>query len=73
MDYDYYRRVLCPLCEVGQMRAVNAALARCSGCEETMSQGFYEALLRIRGLPEAEGEARMPSEGNPYKRGSGRD
>ncbi len=33
MIYDYYRRVLCPLCESDEMRAVNSSLARCSGCD----------------------------------------
>ena len=41
MAYDYYRRVLCPFCEGGEMRAVNASLARCSGCAETMDHGLY--------------------------------
>jgi ribosomal protein L37AE/L43A len=60
MSYDYYRRVLCPFCEDGEMRAVNTALARCSGCDETMSHGSYDALLQIRGLPEAEGKKSLP-------------
>jgi ribosomal protein L37AE/L43A len=50
MAYDYYHRVLCPFCEGGEMRAVNAALARCSGCDETMSHGFFDDLLLIRAL-----------------------
>jgi hypothetical protein len=37
------------------MRAVSACLAHCSGCQDTMSHGFYDVLLRIRALPEAEG------------------
>lgn len=36
MAYDHYGRSLCPLCEAGEMRAVNASLARCSGCQDTM-------------------------------------
>jgi hypothetical protein len=55
MAYDYYRRVLCPFCKGDEMRAVNAALARCSGCDETMSRGFFDDLLLIRALPEADG------------------
>ena len=47
--------MLCPLCEADEMRAVNACLARCSGCQDTMSHGFYDVLLRIRALPEVEG------------------
>lgn len=52
MAYDYYRRVPCPLCEVGEMRAVNPSLARCSRCDGTMSHGLYDVLLEIRALPE---------------------
>ncbi len=33
-------------------RAVNAALARCLGCAETMDHGLYEAMLWIRSLPQ---------------------
>jgi hypothetical protein len=58
-DYYYYRVVLCPFCEVGEMRAVDAALVCCSGCDETMSQGFFATLRQIRGLPEAEGKERI--------------
>jgi ribosomal protein L37AE/L43A len=57
-DYDYYRVVLCPFCEVGELRAINAALVCCSGCDEKMSQGFWATLRQIRGLPEAEGKKR---------------
>ena len=53
VSHDYYRRVLCPFCEGGETRAVNASLARCSGCAETMDHGLYEAMLRIRSLPQA--------------------
>ncbi len=52
MPYDYHSRVLCPLCEGGEMRAVNASLARCSGCAQTMDHGLYEAMLQIRSLPQ---------------------
>jgi hypothetical protein len=72
MAYDYYQRVLCPFCEGGEMRAVNSALARCLGCDETMSQGFFDALLRIRPIPVTEGKVGL-NRGNPYKRGSGGD
>ena len=53
MPYDYHSRVLCPLCEGGEMRAVSASLARCSGCVETMEHGLYKAMLAIRSLPES--------------------
>lgn len=72
MAYDYYHRVLCPFCEAGQMRAVNASLARCSGCRDTMSHPFFDALLRIRALPEAE-VTEASRRGNPYRGGSGSD
>ncbi len=52
MPYDYYSRVLCPLCEGGEMRAVNASLARCSRCGDSMGHDLYETLLAIRSLPE---------------------
>ena len=54
------------------MRAVNACLARCSGCQDTMSHGFYEDLLRIRALPEAEG-TEVPRGGDLHRRGSQSD
>ena len=54
MAYDYYHRVLCLFCKGGEMRPVNAALARCSGCDETMSHAFFDDLLLIRTLPEAD-------------------
>jgi ribosomal protein L37AE/L43A len=72
MAYDYYRRALCPFCGAGEMRAVNACLARCSGCQDTMSHGFYEDLLRIRALPEAEG-TEVPRGGDLHRRGSQSD
>jgi len=63
--YDYYcRRVLCPSCEGGEMRAVNASLARCSGCAETMEHGLYEAMLQIRSLPQT-AYAEASRGGNP--------
>ena len=60
MDYDHYSRLLCPLCEAGEMRAVNVSLARCSGCAETMDHGLYDELLRIRALPET-GDVQAPA------------
>lgn len=67
--YDYYQRVLCPFCGAGEMRAVNAELARCSGCKEAMDHGLYDDMLRIRALPET-GDAQAPTRGQA--RGSGR-
>jgi hypothetical protein len=72
MAYDYYQRVLCPFCQAGEMRAVNASLARCSVCDETMGHDFFDALLRIRSLPETEG-TEVSRKGNPHRRGSGSD
>ncbi len=56
MTYDYLRRVLCPFCGAGEMRAINPTLARCTGCGDAMSHGFFDALLQIRALHDAEGE-----------------
>ena len=56
MTYDYYRRVLCPFCGSGEIRAVNPSLARCTECGETMSHHFFDTFLEIRSLTEAEGE-----------------
>ncbi len=56
MTYDYYSRVLCPFCGSGEMRAVNASLARCTECRETMSHQFFDTFLEIRSLTEAECE-----------------
>ena len=69
MTYDYYRRVLCPLCESGEMRAVNSSLARCNGCDGTMSHSFYDAMHQIRSLPETQiqhpGENKYPEMRDP--------
>jgi hypothetical protein len=72
MAYDYYRRVLCPLCEGGEMRAVNAALAHCSRCDETMSHGFFDDLLLIRALPEAD-DSEAFGRGTTHRGRSGSD
>ncbi len=72
MAYDYYSRVLCPLCEAGEMRAVNASLARCSGCAETMDYGLYEAMLRIRSLPQT-AYSETSKTGNPRRGGARSD
>lgn len=56
MKYDYYDRVRCPICGIGELRAVNSSLARCTGCEHTMSSNSFEILLQIRALPETVGE-----------------
>jgi hypothetical protein len=65
--------VLCPFSEAGELRALNASLARCSGCQDTISHAFFDALLRIRSLSEAEG-TEASRRGNPYRRhGSGND
>lgn len=70
MSYDYYRRVLCPWCEAGEMRAVNVSLARCSGCQDTMGHGFFDALLRIRSLPEV-GSREAPTRSDSHGLGPG--
>ena len=72
MAYDYYRRVLCPFCEGGEMRAVNAALAHCSGCDETISHGFFDDLLLIRALSEADDSEAFGS-GTTHRGRSGSD
>lgn len=51
----YYRPLVCPICESGELRAINAFLARCSSCEHTLSYGFFDTLRQIRALPEARG------------------
>jgi tRNA(Ile2) C34 agmatinyltransferase TiaS len=70
MTYDYYRRVLCPFCEGGEMRAVNASLARCSRCKEAMDHELFEVLLRIRALPES-GDVQAPTRGDQRGRRRG--
>ena len=69
MAYDHYSRLLCPLCEAGEMRAVNASLACCSGCAETMDHGLYEAMLRIRSLPQT-AHTEASRGGNRRRRGA---
>ena len=72
MPYDYHSRVLCPLCEGGEMRAVNASLARCSRCREPMSHDLFEALLAIRALPEVrDAQAPMSADRGRRRRGGG--
>ena len=72
MPYDYHSRVLCPLCEAGEMRAVNASLARCSGCAQTMEHGLYEAMLQIRSLPQT-AYAEASSRGDNWRRRGARN
>lgn len=56
MTYDYHRRTLCPLCESGELRAVNPSQARCSRCQGTMDYGFFDTLRQLRALPDATGK-----------------
>ena len=70
MVYDYYSRVLCPFCEGSEMRAVNASLARCSGCQDTMGHGLFDALLRIRSLREV-GSKEAYTSSDPHGPGQG--
>jgi ribosomal protein L37AE/L43A len=56
MSSEYRSRVACPFCESGEMRAVNASLARCSSCATAMDHGFFRTLLQIRALADTEGE-----------------
>jgi len=72
MPYDYYRRVLCPFCEGGEMRAGNASLTRCSGCAETMYHGLVEAMLQIRSLPQT-AYLEASRRGDPRRRGARND
>ena len=69
MPYDYYSRVLCPLCEGGEMRAVNASLARCSRCGDSMGHDLYETMLQIRSLPQT-AYAEASRRGDPRRRGA---
>ncbi len=55
MNYDYHP-LSCPYCERGEVLMVNASLARCTGCEEVISYGFFNTLHQIRKLPDAKGE-----------------
>ncbi len=63
MAYDYYRRVLCPFCGAGEMRTVNAELARCSRCKEAMDHGLHDSLVQIRSLSETR-DAQAPTSGD---------
>jgi hypothetical protein len=72
MAYGYYRRVLCLFCEGSEMRPVNATLACCSGCDETMSHGFFDDLLLIRALPEAD-DSEAFGRGTTHRGSSGSD
>ena len=70
MPYDYHSRVLRPLCEGGEMRAVNASLARCSRCGDSMDHDLYDTLLAIRALPEV-GDAQAPTSADRGRRRRG--
>ena len=70
MPYDYYSRVLCPWCRAGEMRAVNAALARCSRCGDSMGHDLFETLLAIRALPEI-GDTQAPTSADRGGHGRG--
>ena len=54
------------------MRAVNAALAHCSGCDETMSHGFFDDLLLIRALLEPD-DSEAIGRGTTHRSRSGSD
>lgn len=56
MVRDYYHRVLCLSCGSGELRAVNASLARCTRCGYAIDHDCYESLLQIRALADMEGE-----------------
>lgn len=54
---DYYNRpIACPVCEAGDLRAINPFMARCTACEYILAYGFFNALRQIRALPEASGK-----------------
>jgi ribosomal protein L37AE/L43A len=56
MTYNYHRQVTCPLCESGEMFQIYPFLARCTGCGETISYGFFNTLRQLENLRDARGK-----------------
>ena len=56
MNCGYQHHNSCPFCGCGEVSMINSSLARCTGCEETMSYGFVTTLRQIRKLPNAKGK-----------------
>jgi hypothetical protein len=47
--------LVCPLCEVGQLRTVGHHAARCGSCSSSLNGGMLEALWQITNLPDCLG------------------
>ncbi len=47
--------MLCPLCEVDEMKMVGPSMARCGSCEYSMGGELIETLRGMAALPEAAG------------------
>lgn len=48
--------LVCPLCEVGQLRISGNSCARCASCAGLVSRAMLETLQRISALPDALGK-----------------
>ena len=49
-------RIVCPLCELGEMDILGQSRARCSRCDAPLSGSFLGELQMIAALPEVRGK-----------------
>ena len=61
-------RIVCPLCELGEMDILYRSQVRCSRCDATLSGSFLEELQMIATLPEVRGEHACEECGHPEMR-----
>ena len=61
-------RIVCPLCELGEMDILGRSQVRCSRCDATLSGSFLEELQMIATLPEVRGEHACEECGHPEMR-----
>jgi ribosomal protein L37AE/L43A len=47
--------LVCPLCEIGQLRTVGHHTVRCEACGSSLSEAMLDALRKITALPEVLG------------------
>jgi ribosomal protein L37AE/L43A len=61
-------RIVCPLCELGEMDILGQSQARCSRCDATLSGSFLGELQTIAALPDALGAHACEECGHPEMR-----
>jgi hypothetical protein len=58
-------RIVCPLCELGEMDVLGQSRARCRWCDATLSGSFLGELQTIAALPEVRGKHACEECGHP--------